>query len=313
MECNIMTRRSLDPNTVVLLTGASSGIGRATALAFAERRVRLVLAARDAAALEEVAALCRARGSETLVHACDLGETGAAAGLAAAAVAAFGRIDVWVSCAAVMLFGRFEDVSEAEFRRVVDVNLHGYLDGARAALACFRAQGDSGTLINVGSVLGRIGEAEVSAYSTTKYALRGWATCLRQELHDTPGIRACMVLPAPFDTPIYQKAANRSGRTPRAIWPVGRPEQVAAAIVRLAQRPRDEIVVGWFGSLLVLGERLAPRLLERLSTRIAPALQFEPGRAEPTAGNLWQATGPHTEGGGWRRYWRERLRRQGRP
>lgn len=297
----------------MVITGASSGIGRATALAFAETGVRMVLASRNRGALEEVASACGARSPRVLVHAADVSDAAEVEALGRAAVAEFSRVDVWVNCAAVMQFGSFEAVPGAVFRQVIETNFFGYVHGARFALAQFRRQGDEGTLINVSSVLGVMGEPCGSAYVASKFAIRGWSSCLRQETHDAPGINICTVLPAPFDTPIYQKAANYSGRQPRAIPPVGDPERVAAAIVKLARRPRREIVVGGFGRLLVVGNKLASGVLERVVARIGPRLQFErESSAELTEGNVFAATGPHRTGGGWRDYWWGYLRRRNR-
>lgn len=225
-----------------------------------------------------------------------------------AAVAEFGRIDVWINCAAVLVFGSFEATPESAFRQVTDTNFFGYVHGARTALAQFRQQGDNGTLINVASVLGQIGEPHVSAYVASKFAIRGWSACLSQEMRGTPGINICVVLPSPFDTPIYQKAANYSGRAARSIFPVGNAARVAAAILKLATHPRREVVVGGFGKLLVLGDRFAPRLLEGLVARLGPRLQFDSTLVvEPCNGNQTATSGPHQVSGGWRDYWRRNI------
>lgn len=292
---------------VVVITGASSGIGRATAIAFARRQSSLVLAARNEQALHQAAEECRSLGARVLVQATDVSEASQVEALGRASVAEFGRIDVWVNNASILLFGSFEAIAEENFRRVLETNLFGYVNGARVALRHFRAQDDRGSLINIASVLARIGEPYVSAYVTSKFAIRGWSACLRQELADTPGIHVCTVLPSPFDTPIYQKAGNLTGRQPRSIWPVGDATDVAAAIVRLVDHPRREITVGWFGRLLTLADGLAPGLLERAIARLGPALQFSDERAQAGSGNLGEATGPFAVSGGWREYWRRRI------
>lgn len=302
-----MTRR-IDGTSVAVVTGASSGIGRATALAFAERRAGLVLGARDEEALQEVARACRERGSRVVVHALDVADQALVEGLGQAAVAEFGRIDVWVNCAAVLSFGSFEAMPDAVFRQVIETNFFGYVYGARTALAQFRRQGNEGTLINIASVLGQIGEPHISAYVASKWAIRGWSACLRQEMRDAPGINICTVLPAPFDTPTYQKAANYSGKQVRSIFPTGDPRRVATAVVKLARHPRREIVVGGFGKLLVIADRVAPGVLERLIARIGPRLQFErDGAVPPGDGNLFSTSGPNQISGGWRDYWRRRI------
>jgi short-subunit dehydrogenase len=295
---------------VVVLTGASSGIGRATALAFARRGARLGLVTRDPEAARDLVAECRALGGAAVLCGADMADADAAERVRETVVAAHGRIDVWVNCAALLLFGRFEDVPPAEFRRVIDVNLIGYANGARAALAQFRAQDNRGLLVNTGSLLGMMGEPAVSAYVASKFAIRGLTACLRQEYRDTPGIRICLVMPMATDTPIYHKAANRFGRKARSIFPVLAPERVAAKIVGLVERPRGETAVGATGVLLRLAAALAPMLLERIVARCAPPLQFEPEAQPPSAGNLFESQGPRTIDGGWRRYWADRLRRR---
>jgi NAD(P)-dependent dehydrogenase (short-subunit alcohol dehydrogenase family) len=256
-----------------------------------------------------VATQCRERGVEVLVHPVDVSDATEVAGLARAAVAQFGAIDVWVNCAAVLMFASFEAGPDEAFRRVMETNFFGYVNGARAALAQFRQQRDRGVLINVSSVLGVLGEPTVSAYVASKFAIRGWSACLRQELIDSPGIHVCTVLPAPFDTPIYQKAANYVGRRARSIFPVADPAQVARAILRLARHPWREVVVGWFGRLLSIGQRVSPSFVERIIARVGPRLQYvgdEP--TESTEGNLLSPLGPHERLGGWREYWRRTLR-----
>src|SRR5215203_4406154 len=149
---------------VIVITGASSGVGRVTAHALARQRCCLALAGRSEDALANVADECRALGARVLTQSVDVRDADAVHALRIEAVKAFGGIDVWVNCAAVLLLGRFEDLPPEAFRRVIETNVLGYAHGARAALLQFHAQGDRGTLINVGSVLGMVGEPYVSAY-----------------------------------------------------------------------------------------------------------------------------------------------------
>ena len=142
-------------DTVVVITGASSGIGRATALAFAAKGATVVLAARRLAALEEVARECEGRGGEALVVPTDVAESNSVQQLATRAVEDFGRIDVWVNCAAVTAFAPFQEIPLEDFKRVLDVNIMGYVHGARAALPQLRDQG-KGTLINVSSIVSSV-------------------------------------------------------------------------------------------------------------------------------------------------------------
>jgi short-subunit dehydrogenase len=289
---------------VVVITGASSGIGRAAALEFADKGARLVLAARSAGALESLVHEVRKRGGKAVAVPTDVTDAENMDALAARAVEEFGHVDVWVNNAAIGLFGRITDVPLADLRRVLDVNIGGYVNGARAALPRFRAQG-SGVLINVGSIVGEVSQPYTAAYSMSKAAVRALSVSIRSELQ-LDGIRkvkVCTVLPAAIDTPFFQHAANYTGRKVVAMPPVYTPERVARTIVSLAAKPRREAVVGPAGRLLVLQHKVTPAKVEA-----AMAMQVEKthlSRKKPAAastGTLYEPSG-HTRkaavSGGW--------------
>ncbi|RFA30499.1 hypothetical protein CAI21_05480 [Alkalilimnicola ehrlichii] len=293
-------RRKLK-DAVVVITGASSGIGRATAVKFAAAGARVVLAARREGALREVERECIRAGGRALVVPTDVSRASEVEVLAKRARDTFGRIDVWVNNASVTLFGRFEQTPLEDYEQVLRTNLLGYVYGSREALTCFRKQ-DQGVLINTSSIVGALAQPYTNAYGVSKYGIRGLTEGLRMELKDAPHIHACTVLPATVDTPFFHHAANYSGRNIVPMEPVYSSEQVADAIVSLARTPRREVVVGGAGRMLLGIKRVLPGVAERIMARQVERKHLGRQRAMDSRGNLFE---PMAEGtgssGGWLR------------
>lgn len=291
--------RTLDDSTVVI-TGASSGIGMATAYALARRGAAVVLAARSEPALRQVAQRCRELGGRAVAVPTDVTDLESVQRLADRAVGEFGRIDAWVNNAAVSAVGLFDEIPVAEFRRVLEVNLLGTVHGIKAALPYLGAAG-GGVLVNNASVLAEVAMPYQSAYNAAKHGIRGLADTVRQELRVTGRgqISVCTVLPATIDTPFFRHAANHSGRELVPPPPIYPPEVVAETIVRLLRRPRREAYAGGAARLLGLQWRLAPALVERTLGWYVHRTQFGPGARLDNTGNVFHAGGQASRSGGW--------------
>ena len=298
-----MPRRPARPSTrlrgaTIVVTGASSGIGRLAALEFVRRGADVVVAARREAPLHSLVDECERRGGRALAVPTDVSDEAQVEALARRAVERFGRFDVWVNNAGVYLAGPFEDVPSADFRRVIEVDLLGYVHGARAAVRQFRRQG-RGVLINNSSIAGVVPMPYFSAYTAAKFGVLGFSLAIRQELRGT-GIEVCTVLPSSIDTPIFQHAGNHQRHPLRAMTPSYRPEQAVRTLVAVAERPRRLAIVGGYGVIASLAHRLMPALVERIAEASIRRQHFRDDPREPTSGNLFD---PVPEGtgasGGW--------------
>lgn len=272
---------------VVVITGASTGLGRASAVELAKVGARVVIAGRRAETLEDTAARCREVGGEAIPVVADVTDEAQVASLASRALAVKGSVAVWVNNAGVTAFGSLEDVPLAEHRRVVETNLWGAVHGARAIIPIFRRQGH-GVLINVGSILSKVGQPFVPSYVISKFALNGLSEALRSELADQPNIKVCTLLPYAVDTPHFQEGANLIGREPHAMPPTQSPEKVARALVDLAERPRRQLHVPRIAAWGLALHAVCPELVERVIHDALSRWHFGAPQALNPAGNLWE-------------------------
>ncbi|WAJ30336.1 SDR family oxidoreductase [Antarcticirhabdus aurantiaca] len=270
----------------VVITGASSGIGAATAEAFAAAGAQLVLAARGKEALDVVAERCWARGAEVLTVPVDVADADAVAALARAARDWMGGIDVWFSNVGVGVVGRFHEVPIEAHRRVIESNLVGHLNDAHAVLSIFIQQ-RRGIFINMISVGGFLPAPWAVAYTASKFGLRGMSQALRGELSAYPGIHVCDVYPTFVDTPAIRHAGNYTGGETSVPPGVLDPRTVARAVVRLADRPRPTTAVGAPAGLMSLAQVLAPNLGATAMNAFLGSYFRRAVRTGPTDGNLF--------------------------
>lgn len=273
-------------NIRVVIMGASSGIGAATALAFAREGAQLVLGARGKEGLEDVARRCRQAGgsAETLVV--DAIDADAVAAFARKARAILGRIDLWFSNVGAGVVGKYAEVPMADHRRIIETNLITHMNDAHAVMPIFLEQ-DHGIWVNMISSGGFIAAPYAAAYSASKYGLRGFSEALRAELGKRPRIHVCDVYPTFVDTPGFRHGANYTGA--RLSYPPGvlAPEKVAAAVVGLARNPRDTTAVGAPALLFRLGNFAAPNLIAAGMNAFLDRWAKRADRVPDTVGTLY--------------------------
>ena len=254
-------------NQVVVVMGASSGIGRETALRFASNGANVVVSARSEEGLRSLVEQIRAEGGEATAVTADIAEFDHVEAVAQKTVGQYGRLDTWVHLAAVGLFAPFDRTRPEEFRRVVDVNLMGQVYGAMAALPRIKGEG-RGALVHVSSVVGKRSVPLQSAYCASKHGVDGFLESLRVELvrEGWKDIGVTNVMPAAINTPFFAKAHTKLGVKPKGVT-VYQPGVVAGAILHSAEKSPREIVAGGAGKGLLLGQRLSPRLMDALMVR----------------------------------------------
>jgi NAD(P)-dependent dehydrogenase (short-subunit alcohol dehydrogenase family) len=301
--------RKLD-GKVTVITGASSGIGRATARLFAAQGATVVLAARRETVLHEVATDVIDAGGRAMSVPTDVRDPDQVQHLAQRAIEAFGGIDIWINNAGLGSFGKFEETPSDAFDAVIATTFYGVVNGFRAVLPHFRSR-RRGTIITTASVAGRVPTPFQSPYNAAKHAVLGFVETVRQELilDRLDDVHVCSVLPGPIDTPFWQHSANFTGREIKALSPARAPEEVADAILDLVIHPRREVGVGAPPWLTELGMALAQGPTERRLARQTASGLFGEG-TEPRSHNALLRPIPAGTGvyGGWR----ERQQRESR-
>jgi NAD(P)-dependent dehydrogenase (short-subunit alcohol dehydrogenase family) len=274
---------------VVVLMGASSGIGRESALRFAGEGARVVVSARGEKGLASLLEEIRGEGGEAIAVPADTSEFEQVKAVADRAVEEYGRLDTWVHLAAVGLFATFEQTTPEEFARVIDVNLMGQVYGAMAALPHLKREG-RGALIHISSVEAKRSFPFHGAYGASKHGIDGFLEALRVELkHDGWPISVTQVMPGTINTPFFDKGRTKLGVKAVGIPPIYEPETVANIILYAAEYPARDLVSGGAAQALILSQRLSPRLLDAvLATRagFAPQQTEEP-RSEDDPDNLY--------------------------
>lgn len=252
---------------VVAVVGASSGIGRETALQFARQGAKVVVSARSQAGLETLVEEIRQAGGDAISVVADVTDFAQVQAIADQAVVQYGRLDTWVHLAAVELYAAFEQTTPEEFKRLIDVNLMGQVNGAKVALPHLKREG-RGALIHITSVEAVRSLPLQSAYAASKHAVSGFLEAIRVELmHEKLPISVTEVRPASINTPFFDKARTKLGVKPMGAPPLYPPSDVAKVILYAAEHPTRDVVVGDAGKAIALMQRVSPALVDAYMVR----------------------------------------------
>ena len=254
---------------VIVITGASSGIGLATTAAAAEQGAGLVLAARSEQTLNDIVRQINANGGEAISVTADVGRREDVERIAQAAIGRFGRIDTWVNDAGLAIYGRLDEVSDEDSRRLFDVNFWGVVYGSLVALPYLKAQG--GALINVGSEVSEAVVPLIGMYAASKHAVKGFTDALRLEIEevDKAPVSITLIQPTAVDTPFPQHARNYMDQEPKLPTPTIDPHKVAAAILHAATKPERDVKVGMMAKMNTTMAKLAPSLGDKIAAKQA--------------------------------------------
>ncbi len=266
---------------VVVVTGASAGVGRAVARAFGQQGAKVALIARTREALEDAAHEIERAGGEAMVLPLDVADPDAVTAAADQVVARWGRIDVWVNDAMVSVFSPVKEMKAQEYRRVTEVDYLGYVHGTQAALKHMLPR-DRGHIIQIGSALVYRSIPLQSAYCASKAAIRGFTDSLRCELyHDHSHVKVSMVQLPAVNTPQFDVVRSRLPDHPQPVPPIYEPEVIARAVRYVADHPARELWVGWTTVKAILGQKVIPGLLDRYLGRMGYGAQQTGQRVPP--------------------------------
>ncbi len=292
---------------VIVITGASSGIGLVTARMAAENGAKVVAAARNEEALKELVKELEGKGHTAIMVKADVGIEEDVKEIAEAAIKEFGRFDTWVNNAGVTIYGYAMDVSIEDMKRMFDTNYWGVVYGSKEAVKHFKGRGVPGALINVGSLFGDRGTLIQSTYAPSKFAVHGWTESLRMELeNENVPISVTLIHPGRIDTPYNEHATSYLDEQPIHKGMIYPPEAVAEAILYAAEHPKRDMFIGSQAKAIKLIGANFPRLTDKLMERFMPPTQYDPNRPSNLReeGNLYHAGYDMHERGtniGWKR------------
>src|SRR4051812_22478147 len=260
---------------VIIITGASSGIGLATAESAAKQGATVVLAARSARTLDEIVSRITAAGGQAISVECDVADRDQIAHVAHTAVDRFGRIDTWVNNAGVAIFGRLDQVSDADSRQLFETNFWGVVNGSLVALPHLKTQG--GALINVGSEVSEAAAPLLGMYVASKHAVKGFTDSLRIEIAemDKAPVSITLIQPTAVHTPFPENAKNYLEKEAKLPTPQIDPEDVAEAIVSAAEKPVRAVKVGMMSKVNTATAKLAPGLAEKMGAKKAEQMHTD--------------------------------------
>jgi short-subunit dehydrogenase len=287
--------KSLDEQ-VIVITGASSGIGLATAETAASGGAKLVLAARSVQALTDIVARINATGGQAIFVECDVSDRAQINAVARAAIERFGRIDTWVNNAGLAIYGRLDEVSEEDNRRLFDINFWGLVNGSLAALPYLKRNGGPGAaLINIGSEVSDAYVPLLGMYTASKHAVKGFTDALRVEIEeiDKAPISVTLIQPTATDTPFPQHARNYQDKEPKLPTPMIDPQKVADAILDAAVKPTRATRVGAMAVMNTIMAKVAPGVADKLSAKEYDRMHYEepPRHSEGTLNRPSESTG----------------------